>query len=320
MESFDWPVDEIYREVRNSIVVIKSKMVTMGFFGPSTQTVQGSGFVYSDEGYILTNHHVIEEADNISVRFWNGSTVEAFLVDSDPYSDVALLKVDSSKIPDNLHPLELGDSSEIDPGDRIIAIGNPFGLAGSTTTGIVSQTGRVLSTQAGYSIPGIIQIDAAINPGNSGGPLLNFEGEVIGINTAIESETGNFSGIGYAVPSSIISKIVSRWLENKEYHHPWVGIIYEEVTQETAREGGLEEVRGILVKGIVANGPAEKAGLRIDDIILKVDGVKIIDGEDFLSYIELNKSPGDELSFKVLRNGETIMIPLELGERPSPSG
>lgn len=315
--SSDWPVDEIYEEIRNSIVVVQSSKITTGFYGPTQQFIQGSGFVCLNERYILTNHHVIEGADNVFVRFWNGVTVEPSLVDSDPYSDVALLEIDPSKVPENLRPLELGDSSEIDPGDRVVAIGNPFGLAGSTTTGIVSQIGRVLPAQAGYSIPGVIQIDAAINPGNSGGPLLNFDGEVIGINTAIESDTGDFSGIGYAVPSNIISRIVSSWIENKEYHHPWVGIRYEEVTQATARERGLEEVRGILVVGIATNGPAEKAGLKVNDIILKVDGVRIMSDGDFLSYIELNKSPGEEVTLKVLRDGETVTINLELGKRPS---
>lgn len=315
-EGYNWPVDEIYKNVRNSIVVVKSIKTTVGFFGPSQQVVQGSGFLYRDEGYILTNHHVIEGADNVFVTFWNGLTVETSLINSDPYSDVALLKVDSSKVPDNLHPLELGDSSEIEPGDRVIAIGNPFGLVGSTTTGIVSQTGRVLPTQAGYSIPGIIQIDAAINPGNSGGPLLNFDGEVIGINTAIESQSGNFSGIGYSVPADLVTKIVSRWTENKEYHHPWVGIGYEEVNRKTAQEKGMEVVRGIQVVGVSSDSPAERAGLRKGDIILRVDEVRIIDGADFLSYIELNKSPGEEISLKVLRDGETITLSLELGKRP----
>lgn len=317
LDNIGWPVDEIYASVKPSIVMIKVEKVTQGIFGSTTETVQGSGFVYNESGIILTNNHVIEGGDEVLVRFWNGETVEADMVGTDKYSDIGVLSVDPSELEIPLQALELADSGSLEPGDRVVSIGTPFGLTGTATTGIVSQTERVLNTETGYPIPGVIQIDAAINPGNSGGPLLNFGGEVIGITTAIQSQTGSFSGIGFVVPSNLVKKVSESLIENGLYKHPWIGVSGNDVTYEIAQDRGLSRVRGYIIKDIFPDSPAEEAGLREDDIILGIEDKEVMDIEDILSYIELEKSPGDTVSFDVLRDGNRITINLELGVRPS---
>lgn len=317
LDNIGWPVDEIYASVKPSVVMIKVEKVTQGVFGSSRETVQGSGFVYSESGIILTNNHVIEGGDKVLVRFWNGETVEADIVGTDKYSDIGVLSVDPAEIETSLQALELAESANLEPGDRVVSIGTPFGLTGTATTGIVSQTERVLNTETGYPIPGVIQIDAAINPGNSGGPLLNFEGSVLGITTAIQSQTGSFSGIGFVVPSDLVKKVSESLIENGIYKHPWIGVSGKDVTYEVAQDRGLSRVRGYLITDILSDSPAEEAGLEEGDIILGIDEKEVMGIEDILSYIELKKSPGETVSFDILRDGNRITIDLELGVRPS---
>ncbi|KXA91375.1 hypothetical protein AKJ63_01540 [candidate division MSBL1 archaeon SCGC-AAA259D18] len=287
-----------------------------GFFGRKTQRGLGSGFVYDSSGHIVTNQHVVEGAEKILVKFHNGETVRAEMVGSDPYSDLAVLRVDSAGLDTELVPLELGSSSSLETGDRVLAVGNPFGLKETTTFGIVSQTGRVLSSGTRYLIPGVIQIDAPINPGNSGGPLLNFSGEVVGITSAIKSRTGTFSGIGYAVPSDLLKRVVPSLIEKGEYEYPSLGISGKKVTYQITRKRGLERTRGFLVEGVEKEGPSI-GKVKKDDIILGIGGKEVTGAGDILSYLALEKSPGENVSLEILRGGNRKTVTVELGTRPS---
>ena len=210
---------ELFKKSEESVVKIKVERI-----GSATDTGGlGSGFVYDNLGHIITNAHVVDGADKATVTFLDGSQYNAEIIGKDKFTDIAVIKV--SEKPRLLHPLEIGDSSLLQVGEQVAAIGNPFGLSGSMTSGIVSQIGRLIAAQdSGFSIPDVIQTDAAINPGNSGGPLLNMRGQVIGINTAIQSISGDFVGIGFAVPSNTVSKIVPTLIEEGKYPHPWIGI------------------------------------------------------------------------------------------------
>lgn len=293
----------------------------------------GSGFVFDKKGNIITNDHVIENADKITVTFLDGRSFKANLVGKDIYTDLAVVKVNASE--EVLYPLALGNSSQLKVGEQIAAIGNPFGLSGSMTSGIVSQIGRLLPSQdRGFQIPDIVQTDAAINPGNSGGPLLNMRGEVVGINTAIQSETGDFAGVGFAIPSRTVQKIVPTLIEKKEYHHPWVGISGRDIDPELADILKIQDARGFLVINVLKDSPAEKAGLRgttnsteVDgvryqiggDVILSVDSVTVRKIDDILIHLQREKTVGDEMVLQVLRDGKVTSLVLTLEERPAAS-
>ncbi|MHC1564586.1 MAG: S1C family serine protease [Candidatus Hecatellaceae archaeon] len=318
---------EVFKYAEKSVVQIVTKVVTP--FG--VEGGQGSGFVYSREGYIITNNHVVEGASSIEVRFTDGSSLEAEVVGTDPYSDLAVLKI--KKLPEDVKPLKLGVSSELKIGDTVVAIGNPYGLSGTMTLGIVSQLGRLLKAPGGYLIVDVIQTDAAVNPGNSGGPLLNLKGEVVGVNTAIVSPTGAFAGIGFAIPSNTV-KIVVPDLIAKGYHpHPWVGVRGTDVTPSLSRALKLPVERGFLIADVLEDSPAEKAGLRggtIDrvvdghhirvggDIIVGIDNVEVRGIADILLYLERHVEIGQKVTFHVVRDGQSTDIPLIIGERPPP--
>jgi len=211
---------EIFEKSESGVVRINVKRPNNDARGP---VGIGSGFVYDREGHVITNDHVVKNAEKLVVTFLDGRSFNAKIIGQDVFTDLAVIKVNVSS--DALFPLPVGDSSKLKVGEQIAAIGNPFGLSGSMTSGIVSQLGRLLPAQdRGFQIPDIIQTDAAINPGNSGGPLLNMRGQVIGINTAIQSESGEFAGVGFAIPSRTVQKIVPVLIEKGAYHHPWVGI------------------------------------------------------------------------------------------------
>jgi len=291
----------------------------------------GSGFVYDKNGYIVTNHHVIDDAEKIVVTFPDEQAFNAELIGADPFTDLAVLKIVSGAYP--LHPLPLGDSSKLKVGEQIAAIGNPFGLTGSMTAGIVSQIGRVLPTQGSdFSIPDVIQTDAAINPGNSGGPLINMRGEVIGINTAIQSGTGEFAGVGFAIPSNTAKKIVPALIEDGEYRHPWIGIIGRDIDPDFAKVLELENSGGVFIENVVDDSPASKGGLigptgTIEsegrtfstggDIILKVDGKEIKKIHEILIHLQREKSIGDHLILDVLRDGKMTTVVIILEQRPN---
>lgn len=293
----------------------------------------GSGFVFDTRGHIITNNHVVENSEKIIVTFLDGSSFNAEIIGTDPFTDIAVVKVVAD--PSLLHPLQLGDSSNLKVGMEVVAIGNPFGLSGSMTSGIVSQLGRLLPSQdTGFSIPDVIQTDAAINPGNSGGPLLNMRGEVIGINTAIQSITGEFTGVGFSIPSQTVAKIVPQLISKGEYDHPWVGISGRDIDPDLAKILNIRDTRGFLIVTVIEDSPAYKAGLQgtseaveIDgvtyqiggDIILSVDGKPVREISDILIHLQREKSVGDEMVLEILRDGRTTNMVVELVERPNPN-
>lgn len=326
--SRDLPLTEIFEKTEAGVVRINVKRPVTDSRGAGGI---GSGFVYDNLGHIITNHHVVQNSEKIVVTFLDGRSYNAKVIGDDVFTDLAVVKVNASA--DVLHPLPLGDSSELRVGEQIAAIGNPFGLSGSMTSGIVSQLGRLLPSQdRGFQIPDIIQTDAAINPGNSGGPLLNMRGEVIGINTAIQSGSGDFSGVGFAIPSRTVQKIIPTLIEDKAYHHPWVGISGIDIDPDLAQVLGLKDARGFLIVNVLADSPAEKAGLRgatevkeVDDvkyqvggdIILSVDGKIVRKIDDILIHLQREKSVGDQMVLQILRDGKVTDVIIDLVERPT---
>ena len=292
----------------------------------------GSGFVFDKRGHIITNQHVIDGSKKTVITFLDGRSYNAEVVGADQYTDIAVVRVDADL--SLLQPLLLGDSGNLKVGERISAIGNPFGLSGSMTSGIVSQLGRLLPSGSGYSIPDVIQTDAAINPGNSGGPLLNQRGEIVGINTAIQSTTGEFTGVGFAVPSQTIAKIVPVLIRDGEYKHPWIGISGRDIDPDLAKILNLEDALGFLIISIVENSPAAKAGLvgsastvTVDDtayliggdIILSVDNIEVRKIDDILIHLQRAKSVGDYMTLGILRDGKEMSVTITLQERPNNS-
>lgn len=327
----------IFKQVQNSVVQITSKVTSVNEYiiingNPlqSQSTKLGSGFVYNSDGYIITNNHVVEGSKTVDVTFVDGNTYTAKVVGTDPYSDMAVLKIDDDLGEEKIIPIPLGDSSRLEVGEQVIAIGNPYGLSDTMTTGIVSQVGRLLPNQEmGFSIPNVIQTDAAINPGNSGGPLLNMEGQVIGINSAIKSSSGDFAGIGFAIPSSTIQRIAPQLIQKGSYSHPWLGISGASLTPDLARDIGLQKnFKGVLVSSVVKGGAAEKAGLKgstVDenskphggDIITAIDGHAVKRIEDVIFYIEEHKSVGDKVVLTVNRGDKVIELDAVLQARPT---
>lgn len=306
-------------------------------FNPGPQQGLGSGFVYDKDGHVITNSHVIANADKITVIFPDDTEADATLVGADPDSDLAVLQVDVAA--DQLQPVTMGDSDGLKVGQFVVAIGNPFGLDGSMTTGIISGLGRQLPSGArtpsgqAFTIPDIIQTDAAINPGNSGGPLLNLQGEVIGVNTAIASQNGTFSGVGYAVPAATVKQVVPVLISNGRIEHPWLGISGTTLDRDLAQAMDLNaDQRGVLVVTVVADSPADKANLRgsettttIDgletpiggDVITQINDVIVIDFDDLLTYIVNDTKVGQTVTLQVLRDNEPLEISVKLEARPS---
>ena len=260
---------EIFEKTEESVVQVNVR-TTDGLYYLGNM---GSGFVYSEDGYIITNHHVVDDAEIVTITFLDGESYTAKIIGTDPDLDLAVLKVEMGST--YIQPIPIGDSSQLKVGEQITAIGNPFGLSGSMTSGIVSQMGRLLPQDSGYSIPDVIQTDAAINPGNSGGPLLNMKGEVVGINTAIQSATGEFTGVGFAVPSNTVKKVIPVLIRDGIFHHPWMGISGSDVDPELAKVRGLASSKGFLVATVIEGSPAEEAGL------LGVTDTKEIDGREY---------------------------------------
>jgi len=321
---------KIFKDVQGSVVQItRENKLPTGSPGDENVTSLGSGFVFDKEGRIITNHHVVDDSKNVDVTFIDGNRYVASVVGSDPFDDVAVIKINQN-ISERLHPLILGNSSSVEVGDQVIAIGNPYGLAGSMSLGIVSQKGRLISTGgSAFSIPSVIQTDALINPGNSGGPLLNINEEVIGMNTAgVLSDSGAFSGIGLAVPSNTISKIVPVLISKGNYTHPWLGVSASTLTSKLTEnfENLSRDFKGVYVDSITKDGPADKAGLRGrttdqygdkhgTDIITAIDNRNVTYMEDLVSYMDEHKKPGEKLDLTVLRNQSYLDIGVLLGDR-----
>jgi len=266
----------------------------------------GSGFVIdAKEGYIVTNNHVIEGADEILIKFTDNNEISAQVVGRDPLTDLALLKIDPKK--EELHEIELGDSDKIEVGDWVVAIGNPFGLSWTVTAGIISAKGRELG-EGPYD--NFMQTDASINPGNSGGPLVNLDGEVIGINTAI---IPSGQGLGFAIPVNMLKDLLPK-LKKGEVKRGWLGVVLQEMDDKLAKTFGLDKPEGALVSDVIKGDPADKAGLKAGDIILEINGKKLENHKELINIIG-SKSPGDTVVLKVLRDGKKIDIKVKLGKR-----
>jgi S1-C subfamily serine protease len=334
-------VNQIYNEDAPGVVYIEAKQAAQPSpFNPFGQsgggTATGSGFVYDDEGHILTNEHVVAGADQVTVRVGgeDGDTFDAKVVGEDRSTDVAVLQVTDGA--DQLQPLELGDSSQIKVGDPVVAIGNPFGLDRSATAGIVSAVQREINAPNGFTITNAIQTDAPINPGNSGGPLIDAEGKVIGITSQIESGGGSEGnvGIGFAVPIDTVREIAQQLISNGEVQHAFLGISGADLTQDVADVLNLDVDHGAIVQSVVPDSPADKAGIEAGNATVNVAGQRIRAGGDVITAVDGNevsgmddvidavdsKQPGDTLELTLLRGGQERTVSVDLADRPAQAG
>jgi S1-C subfamily serine protease len=330
-------VKEIYERSAPGVVQVTTQIGGgesdgFGFATPGQQAL-GSGFVVDEEGHIVTNYHVIEGANAISVSFSNRDTLDASLVGSDPSTDLAVLKVEAG--PEALTTLPVGDSDAVSVGDEVVAIGNPFGLERTATAGIVSALQRSVTAPNGFAIDKVIQTDAPINQGNSGGPLFNMQGEVIGVNSQIETNSGGNVGIGFAVPSNTVKTVVSQILETGQVDRAYMGVVARPIEPELARSHELPTDEGLLVESVAAGSAADEAGLvagteqvvvagesyRIGgDLIVAAGGVSVATVEE-LRDVLAEYAPGDEIEIELYRDGKKITVTVELGRQPtSPQG
>lgn len=324
-------VIDVYARVSPAVVYITSRVIVRDFFwGAIPQEGTGSGFVIDKEGHIVTNNHVVENAENIVVTLSDETSVEAKLVGTDPANDLAVLKIDVSA--DKLHPVELGTSADLRVGQRAIAIGNPFGLDRTLTTGVISSLGRPLDLGEGRrTIYNVIQTDAAINPGNSGGPLLDSKGRVIGVNTAIYSPSGGSVGIGFAIPVDTVRRVVKSIIEKGYYPHPWLGITGLTIVPELADALDLPVERGVLILEVTPGQAAARAGLRGGqrrvrvgsyiipiggDILIGIDDRKIKEIGDLIKYLETETEVGQRVTLTIMRDGREMTVQAILGEQP----
>jgi len=309
------PAQEIYRRSSPGVVKITARGST-GRFGSGGESL-GSGFVIDGEGRVVTNHHVVADAETVEVSFSNHEEVEARVIGTDPSTDLALLQVETKR---TLSPLPLGDSGKLTVGDDVVAIGNPFGLERTLTAGVVSALGRRIEAPDGFGIEDAIQTDAALNSGNSGGPLLDSFGRVIGVNSQIAGGTGGNVGIGYAVPVNTVKEVVRELLAEGEVQRAYLGIEMQTLTDELAEALGIDERKGVLVANVREGSPAERAGLRggqDGDVIVSVDG-KPVDSADELSSVVASKEPGETLTLEFHRKGKTEELRVKLERRPAP--
>jgi 2-alkenal reductase len=324
----------LYAEVQDSVVVIRGITVQYDVFNRAYYSqIQGSGFVYNFTGQmvVITNYHVVQDVQNVTVTFINGNSYEATVLGSDPYSDLAVLSTNAS--PDEYNPLEIVSSSNLEVGDPVVAVGGPYGLAGSMTTGIVSALGRTINDEtSSYPIANVIQTSTPINPGNSGGPLLNYEGQVVGITTAIVTDS---QGLGFAIPSSAILRELESLITTGSYdQHPWIGASGTDMTYDIAKEIDVNVTYGWLIAQVTSGGPANNAGLKggaqqvtVDgqtviiggDIIIAFNGVRIRGTDDLSTYLEEHTLPEQTINVTIVRNGQDMTIQLTLGTRPPPT-
>mgnify|MGYP001061515825 CR=1 FL=1 len=319
----------IYNITKNSVVSIENRMRSGNTLIPKSF---GSGFLYGAGGHIVTNNHVVEGASELVVTFLDGNVSRARMIGTDPYSDLAIIKLERNM--SWLKPLPLGRSSALQVGETVVAVGSPFGLSSTMTAGIVSHVGRDLDAPGGYRIVDVIQHDVAINPGNSGGPLVNLLGEVVGINTAIVSESGTSSGVGFAIPSDTITREAPYLIDTGTYKHPYLGIRGVDVNPDIAEAASLNMTWGFLITEVVPSGPADKAGIRGGnvvktvlgqniriggDLIILIDGKMVRRLDDLSVYMERNKRPGDNITLTTIQSGKKLIKTVVLGERPPPS-
>lgn len=287
------------------------------FFGPIPRGQQpggerrsaGSGFIVSADGYILTNNHVVGDADQVTVRLSDRRELDARVIGTDEQTDIALLKIEATGLP----VVTLGDSTELKPGQWVVAVGSPFGMDHTVTHGIVSAVGRGYDRSQQY-VP-FIQTDVPINPGNSGGPLFNLAGEVVGINSQIFSNTGGYMGVSFAIPISVAMNTMNQLKEKGHVSRGMIGVQIQNVDRDSAKALGLPRSGGALVNSITAGGAAEKAGVRIGDVILSFDGAEVVSSSDLPPMVGLTP-PGTRSELEVFRNGKTLTIPVTVGELP----
>jgi putative serine protease PepD len=299
-------VNEIYQRAYKGEVDIKltTSATNSAFGGTETGSAEGSGIVYDTNGDIVTNEHVIADSTSITVTFWNGQTYKAHVVGSDTSTDLAVIKVSAPK--SLLQPLTFADSNAVEIGDGVVAIGSPYGLAGSVTSGIVSALHRSISSPNNFTIDNAIQTDAPINHGNSGGPLLNTLGQVIGIDAQIESQSGASDGVGFAIPSDTVRSVASRLIAGLPIQHAYLGVGLNENTQDV----------GALINGVEPGTPAAKAGLEKGDLITAMAGTTITSYDDLSSVINAHK-PGDKIGVTYQRGGKTHTVQVTLTTRPA---
>ena len=328
----NFSLSELHTHVKDSVVTIRGITIQYDIFHhPYYVQVQGSGFIYNYTGQmvVITNYHVVQNTVNITVTFINGNGYEATLLGSDPYADLAVLSANAPQ--SEFKPLEIVSSSTLEVGDIVVAVGNPYGLAGSMTIGIVSALGRTITEEqtGGYPIANVIQTTAPLNPGNSGGPLLNLEGKVVGITTAIVSDS---QGLGFAIPSNTILREIDSLVTKGAYNrHPWLGAAGVDMTYEIAKAMGVNVTYGWLITQVTSDGPAANAGLRGGtkqvsiageyviiggDIIIAINGVRITNMDALSAYLEENTSPGQTINVTIVRSNQTLDIAVTLGTRP----
>ena len=297
-------VNQIYRRAYRGVVeiTVTTSAAASPFGGSGTAKAQGSGWVYNSSGNIVTNEHVVDGASSISVRFWNGKTYSASVVGTDKSTDLAVIKVDAPS--SELHPLSVGNSADLQVGNGVVAIGSPFGLEETVTSGIVSALHRAIEAPNNFTINDSVQTDAAINHGNSGGPLLNSQGQVVGVNAQIRSDSGGNEGVGFAIPSNTVRSIATQLISTGKAVHAYLGVAID-ATASTAR-----------IASVKAATPAAQAGLKAGDVVTAVDGTSIASGDDLTRAIDSHK-PGDTITLKYRRGGSEHTADLKLAARPS---
>jgi S1-C subfamily serine protease len=323
-------VGQVYRDAYRGIVeiTVTSDQPNPTFGGQQQQQrAQGSGFVIDSDGHIVTNDHVVDGAKSVSVRFWNGDTYKASVVGTDPSTDLGVIKVDAPE--SVLHPVQFGNSDSVQVGDTAIAIGSPFGLEETVTAGIVSALHRQMEAPNNFTINDSIQTDAAINHGNSGGPLLNINGDVIGVNSQIRSDSGGSDGVGFAIPSNTVKSIAETLIGSGKVEHAYLGVSVQPIPESVADQ--LKLVGGVELAEVRKNTPAEKAGLKgatgtktIDgeqyptggDVVTDVDGEKVATSEDIQQAVDAHQ-PGDTLKVTYWRNGDSHTVDVKLATRPT---
>ena len=314
-------VNDVFESASASVVEISTSAATQGgpFGFDQPQSGVGSGFVYDEAGHIVTNYHVVEGAETVTVTFSDGTEREATVVGTDPSTDLAVIKVDAPA--GALEPLALADSGSLEVGDLVVAIGSPYGLEGTVTAGIVSALGRQIQAPNGATISGAIQTDAAINQGNSGGPLLDAAGRVVGVNAQIESGNGGNVGLGFAVPGSTVRSVASQLVKGEQVEHAYLGVQIETVPANVAEELGGPERSAVAITEVTPGSPAAKAGLRAGDgaartLVTAVDGKPVESAADLQAAIAAKES-GDEVELTVVRDGSERSLSVMLGSRPS---
>ena len=324
-------ISDIYEGAKHGVVQVTStSVVSNSFFGAQEQQAQGSGFVLDKDGHVVTNYHVVEGAKKVQVSFSDEEQMDATVVGTDPSTDIAVLKIQGAWAR-SLTPLTLGSSSVVKVGDAVVAIGNPFGLERTVTAGIVSALQRRIQAPNGFQIDEVIQTDAAINHGNSGGPLLNANGDVIGVNAQIETESGGNVGIGFAIPIDTVKDVAGQLIKEGKVEHAYLGVELTTITSDLASNFRVPVDKGVLIQHVRDGSPAADAGLKGGttqvvlagqtfwlggDVITKVDG-QAVETSDQLASVVTSKQPGDSLDLEVHRGQETLNVKVELGRQPS---